>query len=79
MIAELILNTAIVLVIVVTVLIVGSFAVGLVLQVIDMCLDTRDELKHRKYNVIEGRRIRKENRVRHIAELEEELGIGDKQ
>ena len=79
MIAQIGLNIIIGVVLIVTFLIVASFAVGLVLQVIDMCLDTRDELKHRKYNVIEGRRIRKENRVRHIAELEEELGIGDKQ
>lgn len=79
MIAELILNTAIVIAVIITVLVVGSFAVGLVLTVIDSTLETRDELKYRKHTAIEGRRMRKEQRVRHIKELEEELGIGEKQ
>lgn len=79
MIAQIVLDIIIGVVLLVTFLIVASFAVGLVLQVIDLCLDTLDEFKHRKHNAIEGRRIRKENRVRHIAKLEEELGIGDKQ
>lgn len=65
------------LIIAATVMIVGSFAVGLVLVMYDEIVDRIEDGKARRYWKERAGELRKQNRNRRIEQLERELGITD--
>ena len=79
MIYQIFVNAIVVVIVIATTLIIASIGIGAIINALDGVREQRDDYRWRQHERLRARQQRKERLARNITELEDELGIGDKQ